>query len=109
MGLNLFRDGCLLTLWVCTIALLGQTPAAEESWRLPSVDDGAVATAAAESPYFAPLGQPPGIAELADEAGFDGGPLFVPPNRFTATWLASGGSQGFGTFDLDYNRTWYLQ
>lgn len=108
MGLNLFWDGSLLTFWVCTVALFGQLQATEETWQLPSVDGPVVATTA-ESPYFAPLGQSPGIAELADEAGLDGGPLFVPPNRFTSTWLAPGGSQGFGTFDLDYNRTWYLQ
>jgi hypothetical protein len=99
----------LLTFWVCTFALFGQLPAAEEPWRLPSGDDGAVATATAESPYFAPLGQPPGIAEEVDEARVDGAPLFVPPNRFTSTWLAPGGSQGFGTFDLDFSRTLYLQ
>jgi hypothetical protein len=98
----------LLTFWACTVALFGQSPAAEETWRLPFVDDPAVATVAAESPYFAPLGLSPAIANATDEAGFDGGPLFVPPNRFTSTWLAPGGSQGFGNFDLDYNRTWYL-
>jgi hypothetical protein len=99
----------LLTFWVCTAALFGQTLAAEESWRLPAIEEGALAVTTAESPYFAPLGQPPGIAEEAEEAGEAPGPLFVPPHRFTSTWLAPGGSQGFGTFDLDYNRTWYLQ
>jgi len=89
--------------------LLGQAPTAEESWRLPTSDDPDVTIATAESPYLAPLAQSPGIAEGVDEAQINGGPLFVPPQRFTTTWLAPGGSQGFGTFDLDYGRTWYLQ
>ena len=98
----------MLNYWVCIAALWGQAPAAEESWRLPSVEEEREATAPAESPYFAPLVEAPGIAEEFDEVQVDDGPLFVPPRRFTSTWLVPGGSQGFGSFDLDYSRTWYL-
>lgn len=97
---------CLSTFWLCTSLLFCQTAAGEDTWRLPA-DDG-VATATAESPYFAPLGEPPAFAESTDNSAFSSGGPLLPPRRFTSTWLAPGGAQGFGTFDLEYNRTWYL-
>jgi hypothetical protein len=99
----------LLTLLVCTVALLGQAPPAKEPSQLPTVEEEPVAAATAESPYFVPLGQPPGIAEGLEADPIFESPLVVPPRRFTSTWLAPLGSQGFGTFDLDYSRTWYFE
>lgn len=95
----------MLTFCVCTLALFGQIPASEELWRLPAVNDEIVAAAA---PDFFPRGQLLETAEEVDESHLDDGPLIAPPHRFTSTWIAPGGSQGFGTFDLDYNRTWQL-
>lgn len=91
------------TFWLCTALLFCQTEPGEETWRLPAADSYSVD--AANPASIDPLASP--IAE-EDFASISGISLLAPPNRFAATWLAPGGANGFGTFDLDYNRTSYL-
>lgn len=93
------------TYWLCTTLLFCQLESGEETWRLPAADG--ISAAAADLSSLAPLGQPIPVAD-EDFGSFSGIAPFAPPNRFATTWLAAGGANGFGTFDLEYSRTWYL-
>lgn len=83
--------------------LICQLETGEETSRFPAADG----FSALESQPIAPFGQNLAAVE-EDLVDFANDVPLVPPNRFATTWLASGGANGFGIFDLDYNRTWHL-
>lgn len=93
------------TPWLCTALLFCQTELGEQTWRVPTTD--VFSAVHVEPTSNSPLESADFIGEEELE-GIGDISLVIPPNHFAASWLASGGAYGFGTFDLDYNRTWYL-